>query len=208
MKNQVDRTQFIITNRVRCSTNYPRAPMVYSTPMAYARRCMLTRCMSAAAICDRAAKAAQMAAVASQVAAPTSASGIVTGESGTTSVHSAAVPLALMEAAHAQLLAVTAQIESSFSVNGRQPTIEELAIAESVRAAVHSSAAYLATTEPVQAQITSAHAQLVAVTAQIERSFSDNGQQPTTQELAIAESVRAAVHSCVAYLATTEPVKA
>ena len=129
---------------------------------------VLIRGMSAAAICDRAAKAAQTAAVASQVAAATSASGIATGESGTPAVRSAAVALALMEAAHdhveaahAQLLAVTAQIERSFSDNGRQPTAEELAIAESVRAAVRSSAAYLAT-EPVQAQITSAHAQLVA----------------------------------------------
>ena len=49
-----------------------------------------------------------------------------------------------------------------FSDNGRQPTVEELAIAESVRAAVRSSAAYLGTTEPVQAQIVAAHAQLVA----------------------------------------------
>ena len=38
---------------------------------------VLTRCMSAAAICDRAAKAAQTAAVASQVAAATSALGIM-----------------------------------------------------------------------------------------------------------------------------------
>ena len=67
-----------------------------------------------------------------------------------------------VEAAHAQLLAVTAQIERSFSDNGRQPTAKELAIAESVRAAICSSAAYLATTEPVQAQITATHAQLVA----------------------------------------------
>ena len=59
-------------------------------------------------------------------------------------------------------MAVTAQIERSFSDNGRQPTPEELAIPESVRAAVCSSAAYLATTEPVQAQITAAQAQLVA----------------------------------------------
>ena len=67
-----------------------------------------------------------------------------------------------VEAAHAQLLAVTAQIERSFSDNGRQPTAEELAIAESVRAAVRSSVAYLETMEPVQAQIAAAHAQLVA----------------------------------------------
>ena len=67
-----------------------------------------------------------------------------------------------VEAAHAQLLAVTAQIERSFSDNGRQPTTEELAITESIRAAVGSSAAYLATMEPVQAQIMAAHAQLVA----------------------------------------------
>ena len=67
-----------------------------------------------------------------------------------------------VEAARAQLVAVTAQIERSFSYNGRQPTAEELAIAESVRGAARSSAAYLAMTEPVQAQIASAHAQLVA----------------------------------------------
>ena len=108
---------------------------------------VLTRCMSAAAICDRAAKAAQMSVVACQVAAATSASGIATGESGTPVVRCAAATLALMEAAHAQLLAVTAQIERSFfSNNGRQPTAEELAIAESVRAAIRSSVAYLATT--------------------------------------------------------------
>ena len=67
-----------------------------------------------------------------------------------------------VEAAHAQLLAVTAQIERSFFDNDWRPTTEELAIIESVRAAARSSAAYLATTEPVQAQIASAHAQLVA----------------------------------------------
>ena len=113
---------------------------------AAATRCVLTRCMSAAAICDRAAKAAQTAVVASQVAAATSASGIATGESGTTAVRSAAAALALMEAAqdhveatHAQLLAVTAQIERSFSDNGRQPTAEELAIAERVRAPVRTA---------------------------------------------------------------------
>ena len=59
-------------------------------------------------------------------------------------------------------MAVTSRIKRSFSDNGRQPTTEELAIAESVRSAVRSSAAYFATTEPVQAQITAAHAQLVA----------------------------------------------
>ena len=62
--------------------------------------------------------------------------------------------------------------------------------------------------EAAHDHVQAAHARLVAVTAQIERSFSDNGRQPTAEELAIAESVRVAVHSCVAYLATTEPVKA
>ena len=46
------------------------------------------------------------------------------------------------------------------------------------------------------------------VTTQIELSFSDNGQQPTAEELAIAESVRAVVRSSATYLATTEPAKA
>ena len=63
---------------------------------------------------------------------------------------------------HTQLMAVTAKIKQSFSDNGRQPTAEELALAESVRAAVRSSAAYLAMTEPIQAQIASAHTQLMA----------------------------------------------
>ena len=66
-----------------------------------------------------------------------------------------------VEATHAQLMEVTAQIEQSFSDNGRQPTAEELAIAERVRAAVRSCAAYLAPTEPTRAQIAAAHAQLV-----------------------------------------------
>ena len=42
----------------------------------------------------------------------------------------------------------------------------------------------------------------------IERSFSDNGRQPMAEELAIAKSVRAAVRSSAAYLATMEPVQA
>ena len=67
-----------------------------------------------------------------------------------------------VEAVHAQLMAVTTQIQGSFSDNGRQPTAKELAIAERVRAAIRSCSAYLATTEPVQAQIASTHAQLVA----------------------------------------------
>ena len=126
---------------------------------------VLTRCMSAAAICDRVAKAAQMAVVASQAAAAASASGIETGESGTAVVRSAEAALVLMEAAHyhvkavhTQVVAVTAQIQRSFSDNDRQPTAEELAIAERVRTAVRSCAAYLATTEPAKAQITAAHA--------------------------------------------------
>ena len=61
---------------------------------------MLTRCMSATAICDRAAKAPQTVVIPSQVEAATSASGIATGESGTAAVRSAAAALALMEAAH------------------------------------------------------------------------------------------------------------
>ena len=48
----------------------------------------------------------------------------------------------------------------------------------------------------------------MAVTAQIKQSFSDNGRQPTAKELAIAESVRAAIRSSAAYLATMGPVQA
>ena len=39
MKNQIDPTQFIITNRVRCSTKYLGALLEYSTHTDYARRC-------------------------------------------------------------------------------------------------------------------------------------------------------------------------
>ena len=67
-----------------------------------------------------------------------------------------------VEVVHAQLVAVTAQIERSFSDNDRQPTIEELAITERVQAVIYSCAAYLATTEPARAHMASAHAQLVA----------------------------------------------
>jgi len=48
----------------------------------------------------------------------------------------------------------------------------------------------------------------MAVTTKIKLSFSDNSRQPTDEELAIIERVRAAVRSSVAYLATTEPVQA
>ena len=71
---------------------------------------VLKRCMTVAAICDQAAKAAQMVVVASQVEAATSASRIAIGESGTVALCFVAATLAPMEAAHAQLLAVTAQI--------------------------------------------------------------------------------------------------
>ena len=82
---------------------------------------VLTRCMSATAICDRAARAAQTATVGSQVAAATSALGIATCERGTTTVHSAVTALALMESSNAQLMALTAQIERSFSDMANNP---------------------------------------------------------------------------------------
>ena len=135
---------------------------------ATARR-VLTSFVRATAVCVRAAKAAQTAAVASQAAAAASAWGIATGESGAAAVRSAAAALALLKAAHyhveaayAQLVVVTAQLERSFSYNGRQPTAEELAIAESVRAAVRSCAAYLATTEPARAQLVAAYSKDMA----------------------------------------------
>ena len=152
-------------------TRVPRATSAAHSgeSTAAATRHVLTSFVRATRICNRAAKAAQTAVVASQAAAAASASGIATGESVTAAVRSAAAALALMEATHyhveavhARLVAVTAQTERSFSDNGRQPTAEELAIAERVRAAIRSCATYLATTEPAKAQIAAAHAQLVA----------------------------------------------
>ena len=43
--------------------------------------------------------------------------------------------------------------------------------------------------EAAHDHVEAVHTQLVAVTAQIERSFSDNGRQPTAEELAITERV-------------------
>ena len=68
-----------------------------------------------------------------------------------------------MEAAHDHVPStLTTQLTQSLSDDGRQPTTEELAIAESVRAAPRSCAAYLDMTEPTTAHMASAHAQLVA----------------------------------------------
>ena len=72
----------------------PRREGNFGESTAAAAMRVLTRCMSTAAICDRAARAAQTAAIASQVAAATSASGIATGESGTSTIRSAAAALA------------------------------------------------------------------------------------------------------------------
>ena len=69
---------------------------------------VLTSFVRATAVCVRAAKAAQTVVVASQAAAAASASGIASGESGTAAVRSAAVALALMEAAHYNVGAVDA----------------------------------------------------------------------------------------------------
>ena len=78
-----------------------------------------------------------------------------------------------------------------------------IATGESGTTAVRFAAAALALMEATHYHVEAVHAQLVEVTAQIERSFPDNGRQPTAEELAIAKRVRAAVHSCAAYLATT-----
>ena len=100
------------------------SPAHSSESAAAAARHVLTSFMRATAVYVQAAMAAQTADVASQVATAASASGIATGESGTTAVRSAAVALALMEApqdhveaARAQLVVVTAQIERSFPDN-------------------------------------------------------------------------------------------
>ena len=123
----------------------------FSGPLRQEHGCSHQACANKLCEGDRAAKAAQMVVVTSQAAAEAFASGIATSDSDTTIVRSTAAALALMEAthehveaAHVQLMAVTAQIERSFSDNGRQPMAEELAITESVRGAVRSSAAYLA----------------------------------------------------------------
>ena len=101
----------------------------------------------------------------------------------------------------AQTAVVASQVAASKSASG-------IATGESGTAAVRSTAAALALMEAAQDHVEAAHAQLMAVTAQIERSFSDNGRQPTPEELAPAESVRAAICSCAAYLATMKPAQA
>jgi hypothetical protein len=83
-----------------------------------------------------------------------------------------------------------------------------IANGESGTAAVRSAADALALKEAARAHVKAVHAQLLAVTAQIAQIFSDNSGQPTAEDLAIAESVRAVVRSFAAYLATMEPVQA
>ena len=99
------------------------------------------------------------------------------------------------------MAAVASQVVAATSASG-------IATGESGTTAVRSAAAALALMEAAHDHVEAAHAQLLAVTAQIERSFSDNGWQPTVEELSIAESVRAAVRSSTAYLAMMEPVQA
>ena len=91
----------------------------------------------------------------------------------------------------AQMAAVASQVAAATSGSG-------ITTGESGTTAVCSTAAALALMEAAHDHVEATHAQLLAVTAQIERSFSDNGRQPTAKELAITESVRAAVRSCVA----------
>ena len=112
-----------------------------------------------------------------------------------------ATAICVRAAKAAQTAAIASQAAAATSASG-------IATGESGTAAVRSAAAALTLMEDAHDHVEAAHAQLLAVTAQIERSFSDNGQQPTAEELAIAESVRAAVHSPAAYLATMEPVQA
>ena len=67
-----------------------------------------------------------------------------------------------LEAAHAHLVSVAAQITSAFSDTGRQPTSDELVIAECARAGVCLSVTSLAKIVAIHAWTEAAHAQLMA----------------------------------------------
>ena len=112
-----------------------------------------------------------------------------------------AAAICVRAAKAAQTVDVASQAAAAASASG-------IATGENGIAVVRSAAAALALMEAAHYHVEAVHAQLVAVTAQIERSFFDNGRQPMAEELAIAKSVQAAVRSCMAYLATTEPAKA
>ena len=112
-----------------------------------------------------------------------------------------ATTICVRAAKAAQTAAIASQAAEVASASG-------IATGESGTAVVRSAAAALALMEAAHDHVEAVHTQLVEVTAQIERSFSDNGQQPAAEELAIAESVRAAVRCSATYLATTEPVQA
>jgi hypothetical protein len=101
----------------------------------------------------------------------------------------------------AQTAVVASQVAAATSASG-------IATGESGTAAVRSAAAALALMEAAHDHVEATHAQLMPVTAQIERIFSDNGRQPTAEELAIAKSVRAGDRSFMEYLARTEPIQA
>ena len=93
--------------------------------------------------------------------------GIANGENGTSAVSFSAVVVALLEdaqshleAAHAHLMLVTAQITFAFSDTGRQPTSDELVIAECARAGVRLLAASLAKIVAIHARSKATHARL------------------------------------------------
>ena len=111
-----------------------------------------------------------------------------------------ATAICVWAAKAAQTADVASQAAVAASASG-------IATGESGTAAVRSAAAALALMEAAHYHVKAVHAQLVAVTAQIKQNFSDNGRQPTTEELAIAESVRAAIRSSAATLPRRSPSK-
>ena len=128
----------------------------------------LSTYLNTAATSDRAAAATERAAAAAERAAATTATGIENGENDTSAVSFSAIAAALMantqshlKAAHAHLVSVTAQITFSFSNTGRQPTSDELVIAECAQAGVRSSVASLAKIVAVHARSKTAHARLM-----------------------------------------------
>ena len=89
-------------------------------------------------------------------------------------------PICIRTAKAAQTTVVASQAVAAASASG-------IATDESGTAAVRSVAAALALMETAYYHVEAVHAQHVVVTAQIEQSFSDNGPQPTAEELTSAE---------------------
>ena len=123
------------------------------------------------------------------------------GPSGAATAISALTTCMSVAAIDNQVVAAAATAQMA-----RTTSAIRIANGDSGTIAVRFMAVTLALIEATHAHVEAAHAQLMAVTTKNARSFSDNGRQPMSEELAVTKSVQGAVRSSAASLAEMEAV--